>query len=53
MDVQGVITQFTSSSSVYNDGYQLQPGALTDFITPPVPVELLSFSSIVQNEISL
>lgn len=30
----GVITQFTSATSVYNDGYQTQPRYTTDFTTP-------------------
>lgn len=37
VSVQGVATQFTSSSSVYNDGYQLTPNDSTDF-TPNVSV---------------
>jgi hypothetical protein len=31
--VTGVITQFTSTSALYNDGYQTQPRYLTDFST--------------------
>jgi flagellar hook assembly protein FlgD/DNA/RNA endonuclease YhcR with UshA esterase domain len=30
MSVQGVATQFTSSASVYNDGYQITPSWVTD-----------------------
>jgi hypothetical protein len=45
--VQGVVTQYTSSSTVYNDGYQLQPRFMTDFMVN-VPVELASFTSIVK-----
>ncbi len=47
MAIQGVITQFTSSSTVYGDGYQLQPRFLTDFMVN-VPVELASFTSVVK-----
>jgi|GEM_PF-1072708 len=52
-DLMGVITQYTSTSSVFNDGYQLQPRATTDIIAP-VPVELLSFNSKVSgNDVKL
>lgn len=47
LGIQGVITQYTSSSTVYNDGYQLQPRFLSDFLTN-VPVELTSFTSAVE-----
>ncbi|RJP72143.1 MAG: T9SS C-terminal target domain-containing protein [Ignavibacteriales bacterium] len=47
MAIQGVVTQFTSSSTVYGDGYQLQPRFLTDFMVN-VPVELASFTSVVK-----
>jgi DNA/RNA endonuclease YhcR with UshA esterase domain len=30
-NVQGVATQYTSASTVYNDGYQLSPNTYTDF----------------------
>ncbi len=33
VDVVGVISQYTSSSSVYNDGYEILPRDTTDFIT--------------------
>jgi hypothetical protein len=39
MNVQGVATQYTSGSAVYNDGYQISPSMYTDFTggvaTPP------------------
>jgi hypothetical protein len=41
VNVQGVVTQFTSSAAVYNDGYQLSPNDSTDFTSagniPPNP----------------
>jgi len=40
--VKGVATQYTSASTVYNDGYQITPMFYAD-ITPNVPVELTSF----------
>ena len=40
-NVQGVVTQYTSASTVYNDGYQLSPNLITDFTSgvqvPPNP----------------
>jgi flagellar hook assembly protein FlgD len=33
VNVTGVVTQFTSSASVYNDGYQLSPNDSTDFVS--------------------
>ncbi len=36
VDITGVISQFSSSSTVYNNGYQTQPRYLTDFVTPPL-----------------
>ncbi|HSQ75223.1 MAG TPA: FlgD immunoglobulin-like domain containing protein, partial [Bacteroidota bacterium] len=38
MDVRGVATQYTTSSGVYNDGYQISPNMYTDFtggVNPP------------------
>lgn len=41
MSVKGVVTQYTSSSSVYDDGYQVSPSFYTDFVggvpAPPSP----------------
>lgn len=52
-DLIGVITQYTSTSSKHNDGYQIQPRSVNDILAP-VPVELLSFSSKVSgNAVSL
>ncbi len=31
VSVQGVVTQYTSSSTIYNDGYQISPNFYTDF----------------------
>ena len=40
-NVQGVVTQYTSAGTVYNDGYQLSPVLITDFTSagqlPPNP----------------
>ena len=41
VDLQGVVTQFTSAATVYNDGYQLSPSNMSDFTAgvqvPPNP----------------
>jgi len=42
--VKGVATQFTTSATVYNDGWQITPMFYAD-ITPNVPVELTSFEA--------
>lgn len=44
--VKGVATQFTTSATVYNDGWQITPMFYVD-ITPNVPVELTSFEGKV------
>ncbi|MHC1737234.1 MAG: FG-GAP-like repeat-containing protein [Ignavibacteriaceae bacterium] len=44
--VKGVATQFTTSATVYNDGWQITPMFYAD-ITPNVPVELTSFEGKV------
>jgi hypothetical protein len=36
--VTGVITQFSSATSVYNNGYQTQPRYLTDLVSAPSPL---------------
>ncbi len=35
VNVTGVITQFSSATSVYNNGYQTQPRYLTDLVSAP------------------
>ncbi len=49
MDIIGIGTQYTSSSSVYDDGYQILPRYYaTDFLPEgTVPVELTSFAAKV------
>jgi flagellar hook assembly protein FlgD len=41
VNLQGVVTQYTSAATVYNDGYQLSPSQMTDFTAgvqvPPNP----------------
>lgn len=42
-NITGVVTQFTSSASVFNDGYQLQPTRYSDFAAyVPDPAKLYS-----------
>lgn len=38
VNVTGVITQFSSATSVYNNGYQTQPRYLTDLVSAPAPL---------------
>lgn len=44
-DVAGVVSQFSSATSVYNNGYQTQPRYLTDFTDPTGPLLFEQFES--------
>ncbi len=52
-DIIGVAEQYSSGSTVYNDGYELKPRELADILTV-VPIELSSFSaSVKENNVTL
>ncbi|MBT8379818.1 MAG: choice-of-anchor J domain-containing protein [Ignavibacteria bacterium] len=50
-DVIGFGSQFTSSSGVYDDGYQLLPRMYSEILPPgTIPVELTSFTAYVVDQ---